>query len=223
MERITVLVADDHPALRRGVVDVLSEHPNIEVVGEAGDADIAIEMAHSLLPQVVLMDLSMPGVGGLAATAILHMELPSIKVVIYTVSESEGDLSTAMRYGAWGYILKDSPVEDMVQAIQDIARGEVIVSPTMGGMLLAELELAPATKAVRENSLTPREVEVLQLLADGSPNKAIGIALQISENTVKAHVGNIMDKLHIMNRTQAATYALKVGRTSPAERHPPAL
>ena len=217
MKRVKVLVVDDHPLLRQGVVDILSEAEDIEVVGEAADGAQAVEMARTLLPQVVVLDLQMPGVGGLAATSVIHTELPTVRVLVFTVSESEADLSTAMRYGARGYIVKNAGVEDLVQAVHHIALGGVIVSPIMGEKLLAELKTAPEIDTVREGHLSPREAEVLTLIAKGDTNKVIAATLFISEHTVKTHVRNIIEKLHSVNRSQAAAYAARVGLISPTD------
>ena len=170
-----------------------------------------MDIARTLLPQVVIMDLHMPGMGGLTATSILQGELPSIRVLIFTASETEADLSTAMRYGAFGYILKDAAADDLVQAVHHVAQGGVIISPTLGGKLLRELTVAPEPEVAREGLLSPRESEVLHEIARGATNKEIAAALVISENTVKTHMRNIMDKLHLANRSQAAAYAARVG------------
>ena len=214
MERIRVLVVDDHAMVRRGVMETLSEQEELEVVGEADNGAQGVEKARALAPHVIIMDLHMPGLGGLEATSILHTELPDIQVLVFTVSESEADLFTAMRYGARGYILKNAGVEELVRAILHIAQGGVIISPVMATKLLAEVAQVRAAGEHPEASLeglSRRETEVLQLIAEGASNSEIASALVISENTVKTHLRNIMDKLHLANRSQAAAYAVRAG------------
>lgn len=214
MDQIRVLVVDDHALVRRGVVEALSEEQGIEVVGEAADGAEVVEKAKALSPNVVIMDLQMPGVGGLDATLALHTEVPAVQVLVFTVSESEADLFSAMRYGAKGYILKNAGGEDLVRAVMHIAQGGVIVSPDMASKLLDELSqinVAGGPQAALVDGISPRETEVLQLVAQGSSNSMIAATLIISENTVKTHLRNIMDKLHLANRSQAAAYAVRAG------------
>ena len=221
MQPISVLVVDDHPALRGAVLEVLSRLEDFEVVGEASDGAQGVEMARALHPQVVIMDLNMPGMGGLAATSILNTELPSSRILIFTASETEADLSTALQYGAIGFILKSATAEDLVQAVQHVAQGGVIISPTLGRQLLGEFKVAPEPGVATDGLLSPREVEVLQQIGGGATNKEISAALFISENTVKTHARNIMDKLHLANRSQAAAHAARVGLLgSPEPRSP---
>lgn len=220
MERIKVLIVDDHAMVRRGVMEALSEQEEVEVVGEANDGAQGVEKARALAPHVVIMDLQMPGLGGLEATSILHTELPNVRVLVFTVSEREADLFAAMRCGARGYILKNAGAEELTRAIQHIAQGGVIVSPAMATKLLDELAQLPAAGAQPGTSLegvSPREVEVLQQIAEGASNSEIASALVISENTVKTHLRNIMDKLHLANRSQAAAYAVRAGLQRPQE------
>ena len=220
MDQIRVLVVDDHALVRRGVVEALSEEQGIEVVGEATDGAQALEKAKALGPDVVIMDLAMPGLGGLDATLALHNEVPTVQVLVFTVSESEADLFSAMRYGAKGYILKNASSEDLVRAVIHIAQGGVIVSPDMASKLLDELShihVAGGIQAALVDGISPRETEVLQLVAQGSSNSGIAAALIISENTVKTHLRNIMDKLHLANRSQAAAYAVRAGLYRPPQ------
>ena len=220
MERIRVLVVDDHAMVRRGVIEALSEREDVEVVGEADDGAQGVEMIRQLVPQVVVMDLQMPGLSGLEATSVLHTELPSVQVLVFTVSESEADLFAAMRCGAKGYILKNTGAEELVRAVLHIAEGGVIVSPIMATKLLDEIAQVPAAKeqqAVSLEGVSPREVEVLQLIAEGASNNEIATTLFISENTVKTHLRNIMDKLHLANRSQAAAYAVWAGLQQPQQ------
>ncbi|MEE8443607.1 MAG: response regulator transcription factor [Dehalococcoidia bacterium] len=218
MKRIRVLVVDDHAMVRRGVVEALSEQEEVEVVGEAEDGAGGLEKVRSLTPDVVIMDLQMPGVGGLEATSALHTELPDVQVLVFTVSEREEDLFAAMRCGAKGYILKNARADELLRAILHISQGGVIVSPAMASKLLDELAQIPTPGQQPGNSLeglSPREVEVLQLVAEGASNNDIASSLIISENTVKTHLRNIMDKLHLANRSQAAAYAVRAGLQRP--------
>jgi DNA-binding NarL/FixJ family response regulator len=214
MEPIRVLIVDDHTLFRRGIAAVLAGQPDLKVVGEASDGLDAIKKAKEIAPDVILMDLNMPRCSGLEATQALQVEMPQINILVLTVSDSESDLFTAMKFGAKGYILKNTEPEELTHAIFHIARGGVIVSPLMATKLLtefkdlragAERESVPQADAV----VSPREGEVLQLVAKGATNKEIGEALFISENTVKTHLQNIMEKLHLANRSQAAAYAVE--------------
>jgi DNA-binding NarL/FixJ family response regulator len=220
MENIKVLIVDDHTLFRRGIAAVLSNQENLEVVGEAADGLEAIEKADKLSPEVILMDLNMPNCSGLEAIQALQANKPHINVLVLTISEMEADLFAAIKYGARGYLLKKTEPEELVQAIVGIAQGGVIISPLMATKLLTEfkdLSSSVERKAVEDEDskkLTPREGEVLQLVAQGATNKEIADALFISENTVKTHLQNIMEKLHLANRSQAAAYAIKKGLVS---------
>lgn len=214
MEKIKVLVVDDHALVRRGVTDVLSDKEDLAVVGQAADGAEAVEKCRALAPDVVIMDLLMPGVGGLEATSLLHTDLPNIQVLVFTVSESEANLLAAMRCGAKGYILKSASPEELIRAIHHIADGGVIISQAMAGKLLSEMARTPAAPdqpSPALDGLSHREAEVLQLVSQGASNSEIAATLVISENTVKTHLRNIMDKLHLANRSQAAAYAVRAG------------
>ena len=216
MDPIKVLVVDDHTLFRRGIATVLSSQENLEVVGEALDGLEAIEKAKKIVPDVIVMDLNMPHCTGLEATQALQTEMPQINILVLTVSDKESDLFAAMKFGAKGYLLKNTEPEELVHAIFHIARGGVIVSPLMATKLLNEFKDLTAgveresAKEI-ESNLSPREEEVLQQLSQGATNKEIADSLFISENTVKTHLRNIMDKLHLANRSQAATYAVRRG------------
>ncbi len=217
MPRTKVLVVDDHPMLRRGVIDVLGLQEQLMVVGEAGDGAEALEKAREVSPDVVVMDLEMPNMNGLEATAALRAEMPDIKILIFTVSDKQADLFSAMRVGARGYILKNAAAAELIRGVMHIAEGGVIISPDMAAKLLGELPVE--TEASEETPdvevLTQREAEVLQQVARGASNKEIAGALYISENTVKTHMRNIMDKLHLANRTQAAAYGTRLQQDRP--------
>ncbi len=211
-----MLVVDDHTLVRRGIVAVLASSDSLRVIGEAADGLEAIEKAKKLEPDVILMDLNMPRCSGLEAIQALQTEMPRVNILVLTVSEMESDLFAAMKFGATGYLLKHVEPEELIHAILHIAQGGVIVSPQMATALLSEFKSSTAEeKEPRlvggEAALSPRESEVLQLVAKGATNKEIADALFISENTVKTHMHSIMEKLHLANRSQAAAYAVKRG------------
>ena len=216
MDPVKVLVVDDHALFRRGITAVLATNENLEVVGEASDGLEAIEKAEAIVPDIIVMDLNMPRCSGLEATQALQAKMPQVNILVLTVSDNEADLFAAVKFGAKGYILKNTEPEELIQAILHIAQGGVIVSPIMATKLLTEfkgLEAEGKKEAIQEteSNLSPREGEVLQLVAQGATNKQIADSLFISENTVKTHLRNIMDKLHLANRSQAAAYAVERG------------
>ncbi len=210
---ITVLVVDDHPVFRKGLVMVLGTNPEIQVVGEAVDGVEAVEKATELQPSVVIMDLQMPRSSGAEATALLRKAAPNTKVLILTVSERNGDIFEAMQAGARGYLLKYVDIEQLVAAVKVVALGDVIISQTIAGKLIDYLR--PANEQAEANemqaALSIRELEVLKLVAAGGSNREVGDQLSISEATVKAHLRNIMDKLQVKNRAQAVARALSSG------------
>ncbi len=216
METIKVLIVDDHTLFRRGIAAVMANQNGLEVVGEAADGLEAIQKAKEIVPDVILMDLNMPRCSGLEAIQALQTEMPQVNVLVLTVSEMEADLFASVKFGARGYLLKKAEPEELVQAIRHIAQGGAMVSPLMATKLLAEfqdLSTGVDRKPVEEVNadLSPREGEVLQLVAKGATNREIADALFISENTVKTHLQNIMEKLHLANRSQAAAYAVEKG------------
>ena len=220
MAPIKILVVDDHALVRRGVIEVLAEDETVEVIGEAANGADGVEQAKALSPDVVIMDLHMPGLTGLEATSALHTAMPDVRVLVFTVSESEADLFSAMRCGARGYILKNASGNELIRAVQHIAEGGVIVSSIMAGKLLDEMaQVLPQGSQAQAavDGISPRETEVLQLVAEGATNSEIASTLIISENTVKTHLRNIMDKLHLANRSQAAAYAVRAGIQRPSD------
>jgi DNA-binding NarL/FixJ family response regulator len=216
MKPVKVLIVDDHSLFRQGIAAVLAGQKDLKVVGEASDGLEAVEKARETAPDVILMDLNMPRYSGLEAIQALQAEMPQVNVLVLTVSEMEADLFAAVKFGAKGYLLKKAEPDELVHAIFHIAQGGAIVSPLMAGKLLTEfkdlktgVEKEPAKEV--DANLSPREGEVLQLVAQGATNKEIADSLFISENTVKTHLRNIMEKLHLANRSQAAAYAIKRG------------
>jgi DNA-binding NarL/FixJ family response regulator len=209
---ITVLVADDHPVFRKGIVMVLGTCADIQVVGEAVDGVEAVEKASELRPSVVIMDLQMPRSSGTEATAALRKAAPDSRVLILTVSEKNGDIFDAMRAGARGYLLKYAGIEELVAAVKVVALGDVIISQSIASKLIDYLR--PAGEQAEPNeiqTLSFREIEVLKLVAAGDSNRGVADQLSISEATVKAHLRNIMDKLQVKNRAQAVARALSSG------------
>ena len=212
-ERIRVLVADDHALYRRGLEMVLSQEDDIEIVGEAGDGAEAIRRAEELLPDVVLMDIRMPRRSGIEACTAIKEIAPSTKIVILTISDEESDLYEAVRAGANGYLLKDVPGEEIADGIRAVAGGQSLISPSMASKLLSEF--ATMIKKSEERPqlpvprLTDRELQVLKLVARGMANKEIAGELFISENTVKNHVRNILEKLQLHSRMEAVVYAVR--------------
>ena len=214
METIRVLLVDDHALFRSGVASLLRQEPGFEVVGEADNGLEALEKAQELMPDVILMDIYMPEIGGLEATRRIKALLPYVKIVILTVSEEEADLFEAIKAGAHGYLLKHIEPAEFFRNLRGVFRGEAPLSRTAAAKLLKEfarLAQGVPDAVSPQEKLSPREQEVLELLTQGATNKEIASSLNISENTVKNHLKNILEKLHLENRVQAATYALRTG------------
>jgi DNA-binding NarL/FixJ family response regulator len=210
-EQIRVLVADDHALFRQALRSVLAEESDLELVGEAGDGEQAVAMAVDLAPDVVLMDVRMPKLAGIDATRQIGAAMPAVKIVMLTVSDEEGDLFEAIKAGASGYLLKEVDPTEIADAVRQIHAGHSLLSPVVASKLVSEF--AAISKRADERStrpsLTPRELEVLQLAADGMTNRQIGRRLGISENTVKNHIRNILEKLHMHSRMEAVLYAVR--------------
>jgi DNA-binding NarL/FixJ family response regulator len=202
---VTVLIADDHPVVREGLRGMLAAEPAITVVGEAGSGDEAVAMARRHRPDVVLMDLRMPGVDGVQATAGILATAPGTRVVVLTTYETDADIVRAVEAGAAGYLLKDTPRPDLVAAIRAAARGETVLAPTVAGRLVSQLRRPVA------EPLSARETQVLALVARGSTNAEIGRELYISEATVKTHLLRAFGKLGVSDRTAAVTTAIERG------------
>jgi len=215
MERIKVLIADDHRVVREGLVAILKTKENIEVVGEAQDGQEAVEKARTLEPDVILMDLSMPRMGGVEATRLIKREFPHIGIVALTMYDEQQYIFDLVRAGATGYLLKDTESAQIVEAIRAISRGESLIHPSVASKILAEFSLLAQKKGKKpswvEHDLTEREITVLRLVADGKTNKEIANSLGLSEKTVKNHVRNIFHKLQVYDRTQAAILGIRKG------------
>jgi DNA-binding NarL/FixJ family response regulator len=208
-QALRLVVADDHPFYRRGLVQILAD-AGLEVVAEVANGQDAIRVTEETAPDVVVMDLNMPGLSGLEATRRLTERLPATRVLMLTVSAEESDVFEAILAGASGYVLKDGPVEDLVAGIQAVAAGGSLISPPIASMLLRRLrEQALASQEMPEIGLSARELEVLSLLAEGKANAEIGDALFISSSTVRNHISSILIKLHVGNRVQAAVRAVR--------------
>ncbi len=212
-ERLGVLVCDDHALFRRGLEVVLGMEDDLELVGEASDGVEVVAKAQELMPDVILMDVRMPKKSGIEAAAEIKEILPHVKILMLTISDEEGDLYEAIKAGASGYLLKEIPIEEVADAIRSVWAGQSRISPSMASKLLTEF--AAMSKATDEKptmptpKLTDREMEVLRLVAQGMNNRDIAKALYISENTVKNHIRNILEKLHLHSRMEAVVYAVR--------------
>lgn len=208
---VKVMVVDDHDLFRGGLVGLL-EQRGVDVVGEARLAANAIRMVDELSPDVVLMDLNMPGMSGAEATQRLTASAPHVQVLVLTVVADERRVMDAILAGACGYLLKDAPIDQIVEGIQAAARGESLISPRIASQLMRRLrEPEEIEPAINRADLTPRELEVVELLARGMDNPEIAQALHLSQHTVKNHVSNILVKLQVANRIQAAVRAVRTG------------
>jgi NarL family two-component system response regulator LiaR len=213
---IRVLVTEDHDIVRKGICALLVTEPQIEVVGEARDGAEAIRNAQALQPDVILMDLVMPGIDGLEATRRIVAEQPDVRVLVLTSFAGDDKLFPAIEAGALGYLLKDSTPEDLVDAIQQVYRGESSLDPAIARRVLLEFA-NPSRHSTAFDELSSREEEVLRLVSRGYTNREIAQQLDIAEATVRTHVSGVLAKLKVSNRTQAALYALREGLTSLAD------
>jgi NarL family two-component system response regulator LiaR len=210
--RVRVLIVDDHAIVRKGIRALLSEAGGFEVVGEAGSGQEAVLRAQESSPDVILMDVLMPGMDGIEATRLITSRQPKTRILVLTSFAADNKVFPAIKAGALGYLLKDSSPEELVRAIRQVHRGEPSLHPTIARKLLQEIarpaELQPAPEA-----LTDREMTVLRLIAQGLSNQEIADRISVSEPTVRAHVSRILGKLHLASRTQAALYAVREGLT----------
>jgi DNA-binding NarL/FixJ family response regulator len=204
-----ILVADDHALFRQSLASLLTARGH-EVVGEAADGREAVRLAGRLKPELVLMDLAMPNLDGLAATRLISSDFPEVKVVILTASDDDQSLFEAIKSGAQGYLLKNLDADPFFEKLEGVARGEPALTPALARKLMRELSRPGKTKEEDPDALTEREKEVLECLVDGiTSNRDLAERLGVSENTVKFHVRNILEKLHLSNRAQVVAFALK--------------
>jgi two-component system nitrate/nitrite response regulator NarL len=217
MAAIRVLLIDDHTLFRSGVKALLSRTPEFEVVGEAADGLDGVKRAKALRPDVILLDLHMPGTAGKDALKLLLEETPQAKVLMLTVSEDAEDLIETLRAGATGYLLKNINTETLLESIRRAAEGESVVSPQMTSKLVQGLKASTKAEPIlaEKDKLSPREREILAFLAQGGSNKEIARHLSLAESTVKIHVQHILRKLNLSSRVQAAVYAVEAGLTAP--------
>ncbi len=214
-DMIRILIADDHELFRRGLKMVLESEDDIEVLGEASDGQEAFDLAVAEAPDVIVMDVRMPVLSGIEATQLIKEHLPSAKILMLTISDEEDDLYQAIKAGANGYLLKEISIDEIGNAVRSVCGGQSLISPSMASKLLNEF--ASMIKKEEEKAhvpaprLTPREMEVLQHVAQGMNNREIAKTLFISENTVKNHVRNILEKLHLHSRMEAVVYAVREG------------
>jgi two-component system response regulator NreC len=208
---IRILIADDHGVLRAGLRALLKTEPELEVVGEAADGAEALRLAGALRPDIVLMDISMPDCGGIEATRRLRALLPDVRVLILTVHDDKSMVQEAIQAGAAGYILKRAAESELVNAIQAVSHGDMYVHLPMTRSLQAEATAMPASDRVAAETLTPREIEVLRLIARGHTNRQIANLLTLSVRTVESHRANLMDKLDLHSRVELVRYAAQHG------------
>ncbi|HHX8750341.1 TPA: two-component system response regulator NarL [Morganella morganii] len=205
----TILLIDDHPMLRNGVRQLISMEPSLTVAGEAGNGRDGIVLAESLDPDLILLDLNMPDMNGFETLDILRRKPLSGRVVVFSVSNYREDLITALRRGADGYLLKDMEPEELLVALRQAAAGKMVVSPALTEVLAGALREVRSDDEPDINSLTPRERDILKLIAQGQPNKMIARKLDITESTVKVHVKNLMKKMKVKSRVEAAVWVLQ--------------
>jgi two-component system nitrate/nitrite response regulator NarL len=210
-QAIRVLLVDDHSLFRSGIRSLLQRHAEFAVVGEAADGVEGIKRARQLLPDVVLLDLNMPGMSGVETLQLMKQDCPDAAIVMLTVSEESQDLATALRAGASGYLIKNIDTDYLLRAIRRAAAGETVVAEAMTGKLVAQLQAGTAGEAPASelDKLTPREREILDCLARGQSNKSIARNLDLAESTVKIHVQNVLKKLKLASRVQAAVFAVE--------------
>ncbi|MGQ0616776.1 MAG: response regulator [Acidimicrobiia bacterium] len=211
LDTIRVLICDDHALFRRGLIMVLESEDGIDVVAEAEDGEDAIRKAEESAPDVVLMDVRMPRMSGIEATRAIADAVPTARILMLTVSDEEEDLYEAVKAGATGYLLKEISIEEVANAIRAVVTGQSLISPSMASKLISEFNnlAKQAQQKILVPKLTDRELQVLKLVAQGMSNREVAEELFISENTVKNHVRNILEKLHLHSRMEAVVYAVR--------------
>lgn len=205
MDQIRVVIVDDHPVVREGLAGMLASQPDLVIVGQAAGGAEAVALSRQLQPDVILMDLRMPGLDGVAAIEQIKAHRPAANILVLTTYDSDADIVRAIEAGATGYLLKDTPREELFRAVRAATRGESVLAPAVAARLMTRMR-TPA-----EETLSAREIEVLVLVSQGKSNKQIGRSLHISEATVKTHLIHIFDKLGVQDRTAAVTVALERG------------
>jgi len=216
-DQIRILLADDHPMFRQGVAHSLNADPGFTVIAEAASGEEAVELAQRLKPDVAVLDISMPGMGGIAAAAEIAALLPATRIVMLTVAENQDTLLAALKAGAHGYVLKGVSANDLRTITHRVADGEAYVTPQLAAEMLLEFS-RPRPAASALSDLSPREAEVLDLLGHGLTNREIGERLHLAEKTIKHHMTNVLQKLQVRTRTEAAVLALRQGASGrPAE------
>jgi DNA-binding NarL/FixJ family response regulator len=215
MDKIHLAIIDDHPLFREGVVTILGTEPDMEIVGQGDTAEDAIRLTRDLLPDILILDVNIPG-GGLRAAQSIAAEFPVVKIVMLTGSPDEDNVVTALRAGVQAYVLKGVSARELIDILHTVQAGEGYVTPTLAANLLMELTSSSTTERARDdnlNDLTDREREILELIATGKSNKEIGLQLHLTEKTVKHYVTNILQKLHVRSRVQAALLAQQKTRS----------
>ncbi len=224
MDAMTILIVDDHTLFRTGIRKMLEAEPDMRVVGEAASGQEALEQARKLLPDVILMDIKMPddaqqhrapgsetSLNGIEATRILHREMPHVRIIFCTMFEDDEFVFAGLKAGGRGYILKDDHPDTMLRAIRAVGHGESLLGPSIAEKVMRQFSALPGKQTPLVDDLTPRETEILELVAAGRSNKEIAEALTLSEKTVKNHINNIFSKLHVCDRSHAMLYAIRQG------------
>ncbi|WP_090761711.1 response regulator transcription factor [Bacillus sp. OK048] len=209
MNPYRILIADDHPHAREAILAMLEDDPYFDIIGQAKDGKEAIKMSLQLNPDIILMDIQMPVINGLEATKIIKEKSPFIKIIILSVSDNVADLFTAIQYGAQGYLLKNMDPDEWIKYLHSVVEGKSDATRGMAGKLLYQFREKDLQNSSQAKSLTRREMEILLLISEGISNKKIADQLFISENTVKNHLKNLLEKLELENRVQLAIYAIK--------------
>jgi len=208
-DQYTILLIDDHPMLRSGVKQLISLEPQLKVIGEASNGQQGIELAEKLDPDLILLDLNMPGMNGLETLDQLRTRTLSGRVVVFSVSNHEDDVISALKRGADGYLLKDMEPEDLLRSLHQAAAGQVVISEALTPVLAASLRESRPSSERDVQQLTPRECDILKLIAQGLPNKMIARKLTITESTVKVHVKHLLKKMKLKSRVEAAVWVLQ--------------
>ncbi len=208
----TLLLIDDHPLMRSGVKQLLALDPQLQVIAEAGNGPAGIELAKTLHPDMILLDLNMPGVNGLETLTLLRQSGGKSRIIVFSVSDSQEDVVEALRLGADGYLLKDMEPEILLQSLQQAAQGKMVLSEGLNAILAHNLREGNSQPDRELSQLTPRERDIFRLIAQGLPNKTIGRRLNISESTVKVHVKHLLKKMQLKSRVEAAIWAIQQGK-----------